>query len=202
MNITSTARNHVNGYSGPLRLLHALLAISVTFQLVTSLVMSHPSPRHPMSEAGALYFHWHEWIGLAALAVLLVSWVYRVTTWKRDSHARLFPWLTRQGLHGLKRETASFLTLRWSRIPEYGALAGTVHGAGILLATAMAVTGGAIYVTLGPGDAVTPTADTLMNVHQPMGIFMWIYLCAHSIMALWHEYAGHGAFRRIFKIAG
>ncbi|MDB5927283.1 MAG: hypothetical protein JWN13_6219 [Betaproteobacteria bacterium] len=187
-------------YSRPVRLLHALLAISITIQLVSSLVMGHPSPRRPMTPNGAFYFHWHEWVGLAALAVLIVGWIYRVTRWKRESQARLFPWLTRQGLRDLTQEIKSFVTLRWNRIPDYGALAGTVHGAGLLLATAMAVTGGAIYLALGPQDAVTPQAEAIMNVHQSMAVFMWIYLCGHSLMALWREYTAKATFKRIFRI--
>jgi cytochrome b561 len=189
-----------SAYSRPVRLLHALLAISITIQLVNSLVMGHPNARRPMTPNGAFYFHWHEWIGLAALAVLAVGWIYRVTRWKRESQARLFPWLTRQGLRDLTREMKSFMTLRWNRIPDYGALAGTVHGAGLLLATAMAVTGGAIYLALGPQDAVTPQAEAIMNVHQSMAVFMWIYLCGHSLMALWREYTAKATFKRIFRI--
>ena len=199
--ITAVApENPESPYSGPLRLLHALLAISVTIQLLSSLVMGHPSFRRPMTPDGAFYFHWHEWIGLGALAVLVVGWIYRVTTWKRESQARLFPWLSRQGLRDLTQEVKSFLMLRWSRIPEYGALAGTVHGAGLLLATAMALTGGAIYFALGPHDALTPSADALMNVHQSMGIFMWIYLCGHSLMAVWRQYTAKATFRHMFAI--
>ncbi|MGZ5148235.1 MAG: cytochrome b/b6 domain-containing protein [Burkholderiales bacterium] len=187
-------------YSRPIRLLHALLALSITIQLVSSLVMGHPNPNRPMTPNGAFYFHWHEWIGLAALAVLFVGWIYRVTKWKRESQARLFPWVTRQGLRDLAREMKSFVTLRWNQIPDYGALAGTVHGAGLLLATAMALTGGAIYLALGPHDAVTPQAETIMNIHQSMAVFMWIYLCGHSLMALWRQYAAKATFRRIFAI--
>jgi cytochrome b561 len=189
-----------SAYSRPVRLLHAFLAISITIQLISSLVMGHPNPRRPMTPDGAFYFHWHEWIGLAALAVLIVGWIYRVTQWKRESQARLFPWVTRQGLRDLTREIKSFVTLRWNRIPDYGALAGTVHGAGLLLATAMALTGGAIYLALGAQDAATPQAEAMMNVHQSMGVFMWIYLCGHSLMALWRHYTAKATLRRIFTI--
>ncbi|HEV7394347.1 MAG TPA: cytochrome b/b6 domain-containing protein [Burkholderiales bacterium] len=187
-------------YSRPVRLLHALLALSITIQLVSSLVMGHPNPSRPMTPNGAFYFHWHEWLGLAALAVLIVGWIYRVTRWRRESQARLFPWVTRQGLRDLAREMKSFLTLRWNRIPDYGALAGTVHGAGLLLATAMALTGGAIYLALGPHDAITAQAEAIMNVHQSMAVFMWMYLCGHSLMALWRQYAAWAKFGRIFAI--
>jgi cytochrome b561 len=188
-------------YSRWIRVLHALLAIAITFQLGVSLVMSHPSPKRPMPPAGALYFRWHEWVGLFALAVLVAGWAYRVIAWKRASQARLFPWITLGGLRALMREARDFLSLRWTRIPQDGALAGTAHGMGLLLVTAMAVSGGLIYWALGPNDTVTPTVRSVGSVHAFLATFTWVYLCGHAAMALWHQYAGHATLVRMFRLS-
>jgi len=186
-------------YNRFIRLSHTLTAVAITFQLVISLVMDHPHTKQPMTIDGGLYFRWHEWIGLAALAILACGWIYRLTNWKRESHGRLFPWVTSSGRRSLVDETGQFLLLRWTKIPENGALAGTIHGLGLLIALTMALTGGAIYVALGPQDTVTTTAHSLMDLHSFLATFMWVYLCGHAFMALWHQYMGHGSLARIFK---
>jgi cytochrome b561 len=188
----STAR-----YSRTIRIAHALIAVAIVFQLAISLIMDHPHTKRPMTADGGLYYSWHQWVGLAALAVLAYAWLYRLFTWKRESQGRIFPWVTTAGRSALARETGQFLMLRWTRIPVDGALSGTVHGLGILIASAMALTGGAIYLALGPQNAVTPTAHTIMDVHSFLSTFMWIYLCGHALMAFWHQYAGHRSFARI-----
>lgn len=187
-------------YSPVIRLLHALVALSITFQLVISLVMDHPRASRPMSADGGLYFLWHEWAGLVALAVLLLGWIYRLIRWKRESQGRLFPWAIPAGRRSLLDEARQFLLLRWTRIPEDGALSGTVHGLGLLIASAMALTGVLLYIELGPRNAVTPGVRTMMQLHSFLATFMWIYLCGHALMALWHQYMGHGALKRVFGL--
>jgi cytochrome b561 len=176
-----------------------LVAVAIVFQLAISLIMDHPHTKRPMTADGALYYSWHQWVGLVALAVLAYAWVYRLLTWKRESQGRIFPWVGATGSAALARETKQFFLLRWTAIPNDGALAGTVHGLGVLIASAMALTGGAIYLALGPENAVTPTAHSIMDLHSFLSTFMWVYLCGHAVMALWHQYAGHGSFARIFR---
>jgi cytochrome b561 len=187
-------------YSRFIRVAHALTALAITFQMVISLVMDHPHTRRPMDPTGALYFRWHEWVGLAALAILACGWIYRVMYWKRESQGRFFPWWRSPGRLSLVTEMKQFLMLRWTQIPQDGALTGTVHGLGLLIAAAMALTGGVLYIALGPQDKVTPVVHNLMDVHSFLATFMWIYLCGHACMALWHQYMGHGAFARIFRL--
>jgi cytochrome b561 len=186
-------------YSRTIRLTHALVAVAIVFQLAISLIMDHPHSKRPMTPDGGLYYDWHQWVGLGALGVLAYAWVYRLLTWKRESQGRIFPWVTAAGRTALAHETKQFLMLRWTAIPADGALAGTVHGLGVLIASAMALTGGAIYLALGAQRTVTPTAHSIMDLHSFMSTFMWVYLCGHAAMALWHQYAGHGSFARIFR---
>jgi cytochrome b561 len=187
-------------YSRFIRWSHALTAVAITFQLAISLIMDHPHRDKPMTADGGLYFRWHEWAGLAALAILACWWVYSLMNWKRESQSRLFPWVASPGRSSLLRETGQFLLLRWTKIAEDGALVGTIHGLGFLITSAMAITGGILYVALGPQDTVSPTVNSLMKLHSFLATFMWVYLGGHALMALWHEYMGHGSLARIFKL--
>jgi cytochrome b561 len=187
-------------YSRFIRWSHALVAAAIIFQLAISLVMDHPHRNKPMTIDGGLYFRWHEWIGLAALAILACAWIYRLKTWRRESQGRLFPWTSAPGRSSLVSDARQFLLLRWTTIPQDGALVGTVHGLGLLIASAMAISGGAIYAALGPQDTLTPAAASLGDLHSLLSTFMWVYLCGHALMASWHQFMGHGSFARIFKL--
>ncbi len=180
--------------------MHALIAAAITAQLALTLVMDHPNAKgRPMTPAGAHWFSWHEWVGLFAFAVLVANWAYRAAVWKRQGQGRLFPWLTRDGRAALMRELRSFARLRWGEMPVDGALAGTVHGLGLALATEFAATGTLLFILLWPANVVTPLASRLMYLHQLMGPVMWSYLAGHGAMALWHQYAGHRSFPRMFR---
>jgi hypothetical protein len=133
------------------------------------------------------------------LLVLAVSWAYRVTPGGAGAGARLFPWMSRQGLRQIGENLRDFACLRWTALSEDSALSGTIHGLGLLLATALAVTGGALYVALWPTDVLTPTGRSIMRVHSFLSTFMWVYLGGHVAMALWHQYDGHGTLRRMFS---
>jgi len=187
-------------YSRPIRLLHALIALTITFQLLVSLVMDHPHAKRPMTETGAFYFRWHEWIGVAAFAVLTLGWIYRIVKWQRESQGSLFPWTTSANRQALAAQTKQFLLLRWGQIPQDGVLVGAVHGLGLLVASAMALTGVVIYEMLGPQNSVTPEVHRVMELHSFLANLMWAYFIGHIAMACWHQYMGHGALARIFKL--
>ncbi len=185
-------------YSRTIRILHALLALTITFQLIVSFVMEHPSTKRPMSPAGAFWFEWHEGVGLAATAVLLASWIYRLVNFKREGQGTLFPWVNAAGQKDLAAEIRLFLTLKWQSLADTGPLAGTIHGLGLLIATAMTATGCIVYIGLWPDDAVTPAVHNMMEVHSALATLMWIYLYGHVLMALWHQFVGHGSLGKMF----
>ena len=187
-------------YSRPLRLMHALFSLAIVVQMVLTLLMEHPSTRSPMSAQGAMYFQWHGWVGLALVAILAANWFYRVAQWKREGQRRLFPWVTRGGLAGLGRELRDFAGLRWKAIPADGALAGTIHGLGLLLAAQFAATGALLYFLLWPANVVAPFAKQLMEVHQFLGAAMWTFLAGHGAMALWHQFSDDRSLARMFSV--
>ncbi|BBP04396.1 hypothetical protein TPL01_21250 [Sulfuriferula plumbiphila] len=186
-------------YSRTTRILHSLIALTITFQLIVSLVMEPPKVDRPMSQASAFWFEWHEWVGLAAMAVLLVSWIYRLANFKREGQAKLFPWVNAAGRKGLMTELRMFLTLKWKALPDTGPLAGTIHGLGLLIATAMAVTGSILYIGLWPDNIVTANVNNMMDVHSTLATVMWVYLYGHIIIASWHQFVGHGSITKMFS---
>jgi len=185
-------------YPRAVRAMHALIALAILTQMLLTLVMQHPRAKRPMTPQGAFYFQWHEWVGLAAFAVLGANWIYRAARWKQAVR-RLFPWSTRPGRAELGRELGLFARLRWRSIPLDGALAGTVHGLGILLASEFALTGSVLFILLWPSNQVTPLASQVMEVHQYLGSAMWAFLAGHGAMAVWHQLAGERSITRMFS---
>lgn len=186
-------------HSRAIRILHAATAAAIIFQLLISLVMDHPRATRPMSAIGHFYFQCHEWGGLLTAGVLLLGWIYRLWNWRRESQGSLYPWTSADGCRAVALELKTLLLLRWTRIPQSGALAGAAHGLGLLVASAMAVTGVAIFIGLGSADQVTPGVHNLMDVHSTLATFMWIYLYGHALMALWHQFLGHRVFGEMFS---
>lgn len=187
-------------YSRAIRILHAAVAAGITFQLLISLVMDHPHATRPMSGAGETYFHYHEWAGLLTAGILLCGWIYRLLNWRRESQGSLYPWVSAKGCRALASDLKAFLLFRWTQIPQGSTLAGTVHGLGLLIASAMAITGVAIFIGLWPTDKVTSGVQNLMEVHSTLATFMWIYLYGHGLMVFWHQFIGHGALATMFSL--
>lgn len=186
-------------YSRFTRFLHALIAVLMILQLSVSLVMEHPHARRAMEPVGLWFFRWHEYMGITLLVLLAVSWLYRFATWRREAQGDAFPWLHASGRAALASELKAFARLRWNALPEHGALAGTVQGAGLLLGSALAVTGLRLYLLLGPDDSVTQAVESLGDIHSALGNIMWAYLGGHACMALWHQYTGHGTMVGMFS---
>ncbi|MDE3208933.1 MAG: cytochrome b/b6 domain-containing protein, partial [Pseudomonadota bacterium] len=153
-------------YSRPIRILHALVALGVLYQLIVSLLMRAPQRDHPVSQSALFLFSSHKWVGLFVVIVLFVSWAYRLIYWKRENQGRLFPWLSGSGINSLKAEGLNFLRFRWKQIPEDGVLAGTIHGLGLLAATAMALTGSILFVELYPNQPIFSATHFILHLHS------------------------------------
>lgn len=78
------------------RLLHALLALGVSMQLVLSLVMNDDARRGPAH----WFFRTHETLGLALLGVLVLHWAWSLRDWRAHGLA-LFPWFSRARLRAV-----------------------------------------------------------------------------------------------------
>lgn len=58
-------------YSCTTRIQHSLVALTITFRLIDSLVMDHPEANRPMSQA--LVAFWHQFSGHGSIAKMF-SW--------------------------------------------------------------------------------------------------------------------------------
>ncbi len=184
----SPVRSHVT------RGLHLLVLLTVSHQLLSSLVMERPLPGEEPDWPFAL----HTWIGSAGLGILALFWMWTLV---RDSSetrlSALFPWFSPARLRAMEAEVGDlFGDLRKLRRPSRAldAVASAVHGLGLTLATFLVGSGVAwLYVFQG-----TPAARVVLGMHKLAGNVMWAYLIGHAAMALAHQALGDDVFGRMF----
>lgn len=182
-------------WSWTTRLLHFLLALSVTHQLFISLVMVVPQDNRP----GDILFSFHQNVGLATFAIILTYWSWLALRRSDRGAGALFPWFSKSARTALVNDVLAHLaSLRRLRLPpgEEQPLAAAVHGLGFLVATIMAGTGAIAWSSL----LSKPTTALILEVHMTLGNVMWVYLIGHTTLALLHEFAGERLLRRIFSL--
>jgi len=181
------------------RVLHAALALVIVNQLVVSLFMEGPEPGGPSE---SLMFELHQTVGLISVFVLGLFWVWALFRRKERGLAILFPWFSGMRRRALLADGRDhLLSLRRLRLPTPEAeapLASAVHGLGLLIASAMALTGTAVFVVTGPGGSIGDAGEFVLEVHSTLGTVMWTYLIGHAVVAVVHEIAGHRVLERIF----
>lgn len=186
-------------WDGPTRLLHAGLVSTVSVQLWVSLVMKAPGAKaHTALEV--LTYQVHRYIGLVALVVVLLHWVWSVTTHGRATVRNLFPTTAQQRTRVLS-ELRGLIAKQIPDSETAGGVTGLVHGLGLLAVTAVALTGAILFMwwpEIGKPDALT---HTLGDVHSALSNFVWAYWIVHGGIALLHHYLGHDTLRNMFVVA-
>lgn len=172
------------------RVLHLMLLIAVTHQLVGSTIMDGPKPGQP----GSLVFALHEWGGLTSLGLVLLFWSWTLFRRREAALPALLPWFSsiRRALVWADFKV-HMRALARLRLPEEGdgALASAVHGLGLLTVTGMAVTGASSLILPG-------LAEQFIGVHKVIANFMWAYLIAHASIAIIHQLGGSNVLRQMF----
>ncbi len=178
------------------RILHNLVALLVSAQLLIGALMRAPHPGQPHSTA----FELHEVLGLGSLAVLaaFLAWI---AVRRVDAPLRqLFPWFG----PARRRVFAQFMQVLqgiWRRRPPEpeatADFASAIHGLGLLAALGMAASGGVYWLLteiLGSGGSLPHQVG---EFHGTLASLMWAYLGGHVFMVLLHQWLGHGTLMRI-----
>jgi cytochrome b561 len=186
------------------RVLHALVAVAISQQLLTSWIMRMPRPASERSVIEILAFSAHQYLGLGSLLILIVFWLWTLIRRGEMEVGALLPWFSRRRCAALTADVAGHLRALLSfRIPaqtDQGALASAVHGLGLLTAMTMAVTGAAVYVGTSPDGQLTPFFATALEVHRVIANLMWAFLMGHAAMAIVHELKGRRLLTRMFAV--
>lgn len=184
----------------PTRFLHFSLAATVTIQLFVSLIMARPRIGVTRSAIESYGFDIHEWVGLAALAVIVVHWLWSLRAASTARLEHLFPW----NIQGRAQIMQELRALPRGQLPAGGpggGLTGMVHGLGLLGASAMAITGGVLFASLSEHGEMSAFTHNVQDMHQFIATFVWIYWGGHVAMAVLHQYLGHDTLQRMSPLA-
>jgi hypothetical protein len=174
-------------HSIPTRMLHAALAGTILVQLVSSQFMNPDG-------AGNTAFVVHQWTGLAATGLVATFWANTMLRQRGTPLAQILPWFSSAARVAVWQDFASHIAaLKARKMPAHGdssPFASAIHGLGLLLMTAMAVSG-FVYYFINSGD---PDAGGLvgvtMLVHTTLANLVWAYLIAHAGMGFLAHVAG------------
>ncbi|MDJ0391013.1 cytochrome b/b6 domain-containing protein [Roseomonas sp. E05] len=175
------------------RLAHLAVAALVAAQLTTGSIMSSPMEG---GGGGDVWFLAHRLVGLGAVgAVALLWWAALVRPGRRAvSPGALFPWFSAGRRAALRADALrAARKLRAARLPQAAdtgaALAPAVHGLGLLVVAAVALTG-----ALGWFGGL----EALLALHSALVTVLWAYLGGHVGVALIHELSGEGRLGYMF----
>ena len=177
MRSSSASMYPPSAHSIPTRVLHAGLAGGIVVQLVSSQFMDPDG-------AGNTAFAVHQWSGLVASGLVVAFWANTMLRQHGTPLAEMLPWFSSAARAAVWRDVASHIAaLKARKMPVHGdtaPLASAIHGLGLLLMTAMAVSG-CVYYFINSGD---PDAGGLvgvtMLVHTALANLVWAYLIAHA----------------------
>ncbi len=173
------------------RLFHAGVAVAVAFQLLVSLVMDGPEAGRP--DGLALWAH--EYAGLATLALILAFWANLALRRVGTDRGALFPWASPQRRAAVMADLiavrAAVTRLRPPAHDETAALASAAHGLGLLLMSAMALSGAAWFWLGG---------WLLLEAHGLFGNLAWAYLVGHAGMGALHHLLGQAPLGAMWSL--
>jgi cytochrome b561 len=197
MNVNETA---VPRHSLATRMMHALFAAAIMVQLATSYVMHGPRRGLP----GDGLFTVHQYAGMAAAVLALGFWLVLVARRHGTSFDQLFPWFSDRRLAALWADVVYHVrALVAFRLPDYredSAFASAVHGLGLLLMTAMAITGCVYFYGLSTGIAKTAVFSLDLVTHKLLAKLAWAYLIGHAGLGLIHHYTARSSLAGMWSL--
>ncbi len=185
------------------RWLHAGIALGVTAQLGLSLFMEAPDDKDEVMASGLplQLFEVHEKIGLLLLVLLVLHWTWSLSGHVQGGLGHLFPWFSKDRMTQVITEAREAIGFKLPDPDVSNALAGAVHGLGLLAATAMAATGTVIFFNLSKTGHMSQLGETSHHIHGIIALLMWAYLIGHFATAVIHKRMGHTNVEEMFTLS-
>ena len=179
------------------RFLHLGMVATVTAQLFVSLIMSEPDEKG--SFIGDLAYQLHELIGLTALGIVVLHWIWSAVSHSDGSLKHLFPWWG-EARKEVIQEIKSLTLGRFPKTDKHGGLSGLIHGLGFLAVTGVAISGSIIFLTFPESGNPGIFGSIAEELHEAMAALVWTYWLAHGGVAILHHLAGNDTLKTMFSI--
>ncbi|MDX8411906.1 MAG: cytochrome b/b6 domain-containing protein [Mariprofundaceae bacterium] len=186
------------------KLLHWGIAVSIVLQMLTSLLMEEPEHDEVRGVIEAGTFEVHEWVGLAAFALLLLRWLWGLSGHVTGGWQHLFPWISAVGrkelMEDIRREVPLWFKGKVPEPSEGDAIAKSFHGFGITVGSIMAATGLIMFFGMEEGKELPGILHDIEEVHEVFSNLMWLFLAGHFFMAVFHQIRGHDVLGKMFLL--
>lgn len=162
------------------RRLHMGLALTITFQLLSSLDMSTPQT--------ADIFLMHQVVGVVAACVITAHWIWIIRYRKGLYVTQLFPWYP----SGRRAVLSDLKGLLRGELPQSGPRVGLpsyIHGLGFLVMTGMGLTG-VLNLMLRPSFKAMHGAaifTAVSETHNLISYLAWTYWVGHVGIVVLHQ---------------
>lgn len=182
-----TTLRHIR-HSRSTRIAHGGMALAVGVDVVTSLIQEPPGQIYPAN----VFFQVHQAAGLAAGAFALALWLIMVFRKVGTPFGLLVPWFSARRLAAVWLDLKAQLGgLRAHHRPPYHEAApfsSAMQGLGLVLISAMALTGTIYFAALHAGAVNRSSAVLAMGLHRTLGDLVWAFLLGHGLVSLIHHY--------------
>ena len=170
------------------RWLHAALAATVVFQLLTDAVMRVPAGVGlGVRDWHRQMFEIHARVGPTVAVICALHWLWVCLPYSRPGLTYLFPWTQGDRRAHLYREFKNLLQLEIPPSEELSPLTGTVHGLGLLAVTGSVAGGLVSYLGYFAGVPIPrPVLHWVALEQMTMVWFVWAFVIGHVSMAFWH----------------
>lgn len=187
-------------YDKTTRRIHAALALVIVAQLILSLLMHAPKPDKIITPLQAETFQLHRLGGMIAFILLFLHWLWTLSGHLPNGLGHLYPWTSQDKIKRIIEDMRPLLKLKIRELPQVSALAGAVHGLGLIVATLMAASGVVLFFGISSEGKMTAPVHSVEQLHKFLGTFMWIYLVGHVAMGTLHQYIGHRTLSDMFNL--
>jgi len=182
------------------RWLHAGIALGISAQLGLSLFMEAPDDKKLVTGMPLELFEAHESIGMILLIAIILHWLWSLSGHVDGGFGHLFPWFSKEHMGKVIDDSKQALKFNLPDPESSNALAGAVHGLGLLTATGLASTGAVIFFNLSETGHITELGHYFHEIHESLGPLMWAYFIAHFIVAIIHKRMGHSNVKDMFSL--
>jgi len=186
-------------YGGYTRILHTLIAIGITLELVSSLVMKSPKPGRALTPLQSFGYQAHEMIGMFVLAVLVLHWIVFAADHAHKGIGHFFPWFSRERMDAVLGEIRELSGLKVADPEQSDSLAGAIEGIGLLVGSVLAASGAVLFFGVAENGAMSRAVHAVKEFHEFWAPAMWTYLCLHAGAAMLHLALGHRSVLAIFR---
>ncbi len=190
-------------YDRVTRWLHMGIVLMTAVQLTTSQFMELPDPGGIPAIQFTL-FKIHRLSGITILTLLALHWIWGLTGHTAGGWGNLFPWFSKKRLGNVVSDLKSMPSLIRGGFPGQNdqgtAIAGAVHGLGLLTATGMGLTGSLLFFGIKSDGAMNASVSPVVEIHQFISNFLWAFIIGHMGMAILHQWQGDKVLTRMFNL--